>query len=60
MRMSIKELEDKQEITKHFKVVFDKTLTIEDFSSEDEFINAYQESARIELGEFADHEYIEL
>lgn len=60
MRMSIKELEDKREITKHFKVVFDNTLTIEDFNSEDEFINAYQESARIELNEFADHEYIEL
>lgn len=60
MRMSIKELEDKQEITNHFKIVFDNTLSIEDFNSEDEFIDAYQESARIELNEYADHEYIEL
>lgn len=60
MRMSIKELEDKQEITNHFKIVFDNTLTMEDFDSEDEFIDAYQESARIELNEYADHEYIEL
>lgn len=60
MRMSIKELEDKQEITNYFKIVFDNTITMEDFDSEDEFIDAYQESARIELNEYADHEYIEL
>ena len=60
MRMSIKEFEDKHEITNYFKIVFDNTLSIEDFNSEDEFIDAYQESARIELNEYADHEYIEL
>lgn len=60
MRMSIKELEDKHEITNYFKIVFDNTLSMEDFASEDEFIDAYQESARIELNEYADHEYIEL
>lgn len=60
MRMSIKELEDKQGISKHYNIVFDNTLTMEDFDSEDEFIDAYQESARIELNEYADHEYIEL
>ncbi|MCI2864583.1 hypothetical protein [Staphylococcus hominis] len=60
MNLSIKELEDKQEISKHYNIVFDNTLTMEDFDSEDEFIEAYQESARIELNEYADHEYIEL
>lgn len=60
MNLSIKELEVKQEISKHYNIVFDNTLTMEDFDSEDEFIEAYQESARIELNEYADHEYIEL
>ncbi len=60
MKVSIKEVEDVYNIIKHCKIVFDNTITMEDFENEDEFIKAYQEGARIELSEYADHEYIDL
>ncbi|WP_373442554.1 hypothetical protein [Staphylococcus equorum] len=60
MKISIKQLNERYELDRYYKVVFDNTITIEDFESEDEFITAVQESARVELTDYADHEYLDL
>lgn len=60
MKISIKQLNERYELFRYFKIVFDNTLTIEDFNTYDEYIQAVQESARIELNEYADHEYLDL
>lgn len=60
MKISIKQLNERYELFRHFKVVFDNTIIMEDFETEDEYIQAVQESARIELSEYADHEYLDL